>query len=80
MFLPDVTANPVAPLVVAALAAVVAGVMNSVAGGGTLLTYPSLIAAGLSPLAANATSTVALLPAALSSMLGYRGELRGARR
>ena len=71
---------PVAPLVVAALAAVVAGVMNSIAGGGTLLTFPALIAAGLSPLTANATSTVALLPAALSSMLGYRGELRGARR
>ena len=67
-------------MAVAALAAVVAGVMNSVAGGGTLLTFPALIAAGLSPLAANATSTVALVPAALSSMLGYRGELTGARR
>ena len=78
--LTDVTANPAAPMVVAALAAVVAGVMNSVAGGGTLLTFPALIAAGLSPLAANATSTVALVPAALSSMLGYRGELTGARR
>ena len=62
------------------MAALLAGVMNSVAGGGTLLTFPALIAAGLSPLAANATSTVALLPAALSSMLGYRGELTGARR
>jgi uncharacterized membrane protein YfcA len=51
-----------------------------VAGGGTLLTFPALIAAGLSPLVANATSTVALLPATLSSMLGYRDELAGARR
>jgi hypothetical protein len=67
-------------LLVGALAALVAGIVNSVAGGGTLLTFPALIAAGLSPLAANATSTVALLPAALSSMLGYRGELSGARR
>jgi uncharacterized membrane protein YfcA len=51
-----------------------------VAGGGTLLTFPALIAAGLSPLVANATSTVALLPATLSSMLGSRDELAGARR
>ena len=61
-------------------AALVAGFVNAIAGGGTLLTFPALVAAGLSPLAANATSTVALLPAALSSMLGYRGELAGAQR
>ena len=54
--------------------------MNAVAGGGTLLTFPALVAAGLSPLVANATSTVALLPGALSSMLGYRRELTGAQR
>jgi uncharacterized membrane protein YfcA len=54
--------------------------VNSVAGGGTLLTFPALIAAGLTPLTANATSTVALLPASLSSMLGYREELTGSRR
>jgi uncharacterized protein len=57
-----------------------AGFVNAIAGGGTLLTFPALIAAGLSPLSANATSTVALLPGALSSMLGYRGELAGVRR
>jgi uncharacterized membrane protein YfcA len=67
-------------IAVAAVAAFLGGVMNAVAGGGTLLTFPSLIAAGLSPLVANATSTVALLPGALSSMLGYRSELAGARR
>jgi uncharacterized membrane protein YfcA len=76
----DAAPHPFGRLVVAAVAALAGGVMNSVAGGGTLLTFPSLIAAGLSPLAANATSTVALLPAALSSMLGYRDELRGAKR
>ena len=54
--------------------------MNAIAGGGTLLTFPALVAAGLSPLTANATSTVALVPGALTSMLGYRGELAGARR
>ena len=67
-------------LAVAAVAAILAGMVNSVAGGGTLLTFPSLIAAGLAPLTANATSTVALLPASLSAMAGYRGELTGARR
>jgi uncharacterized membrane protein YfcA len=76
----DAAPHPFGRLVVAAAAALAGGVMNSVAGGGTLLTFPSLVAAGLSPLAANATSTVALLPAALSSMLGYRDELRGAKR
>ena len=54
--------------------------MNSFAGGGTLLTFPALVALGLSPLVANGTSTVALLPGALTSMAGYRGELAGARR
>lgn len=76
----DVGSLPIGRLLVAAVAALLAGVMNSIAGGGTLLTFPALIAAGLTPLAANATSTVALLPAALSSMLGYRRELKGARR
>ena len=54
--------------------------VNAIAGGGTLLTFPALVAAGLSPLSANATSTVALLPGALSSMLAYRDELAGVRR
>ena len=50
----------------------VAGVMNSIAGGGTIVTFPALIFSGLQSITANATSTVALLPAALSSLLGYR--------
>ena len=70
MFVADVAPLPLGRLIVAAVAALLAGVMNSVAGGGTLLTFPALVAAGLSPLQANATSTVALLPAALTSMLG----------
>lgn len=66
------------PLAIAAAA--VAGIVNSIAGGGTLLTFPALLALGISPAVANATSTVALLPGALSSMLGYRRELRGVER
>jgi uncharacterized membrane protein YfcA len=54
--------------------------MNALAGGGTLLTYPALVAAGINPIAANATSTVALLPGALTSAWGYRRELAGYRR
>jgi uncharacterized protein len=61
------------------LAALVGGAMNSIAGGGTLLTFPALVALGISPINANATSTVALWPGALGSMWGYRAELSGAR-
>jgi uncharacterized membrane protein YfcA len=53
-----------------------AGVMNSMAGGGTLLTFPALLLAGLPPIAANATSTVALVPGSLAGALGFRQELR----
>jgi uncharacterized protein len=60
-------------------ASVLGGAANSVAGGGTLLTFPVLIGLGVPPLAANATSTVALWPGGVSSMLGYRTALRGTR-
>jgi len=56
-------------------ASVVAGVINAVAGGGTLVSFPAAIAAGLSPLSANATNAVALTPSALTSAFGYRREL-----
>jgi uncharacterized protein len=61
------------------LASILGGAANSVAGGGTLLTFPALIGLGVPPVAANATSTVALWPGGLSSMLGYRDALRGVR-
>jgi uncharacterized membrane protein YfcA len=54
--------------------AYLAGVVNAVAGGGTMLTFPSLLAV-LSPVAANATSTFALFPGSLASGWGYRKEL-----
>ncbi len=66
-------------LVAVFLASALGGAVNSIAGGGTLLTFPALVALGLPALTANATSTVALWPGALSSMWGYREELRGAR-
>jgi uncharacterized membrane protein YfcA len=56
-------------------ASAVAGAINSVAGGGTLLTFPALILAGLDPVVANATSTVALWPGTIGGIWGYRREL-----
>ena len=53
-----------------------AGMINSVAGGGTLLTFPTLIWLGVPSIAANATSTVAIWPGSLGSVWGYRSELR----
>lgn len=61
------------------LAAFFAGAMNSIAGGGTLLTFPALTAV-LEPAFANATSTVALLPGSFAGALGYRKELAPSRR
>lgn len=62
-------------LLLLALAAFVAGVMNSIAGGGTLLTFPALTAVVAGDVA-NATSTLALLPGSLSGAWGYRQEVR----
>ena len=56
-------------------AAFAAGMINSVAGGGTLVTFPTLIWLGLNSVTANATSTVAIWPGSLGGMAGYRREL-----
>ncbi len=58
------------------LAATGAGMLNSVAGGGTLLTFPALIQAGLPPIVANATNAFALVPGGWSSIYGYREQLK----
>ncbi len=54
-----------------------AGAVNAVAGGGSLLSFPVLVATGLSPLSANVTNTVAQLPGYVSIVEGYRPDLRG---
>jgi uncharacterized membrane protein YfcA len=59
---------------------VAAGAVNAVAGGGSLISFPALIAAGLSPLSANVTNQVAVLPGYLGGSLAYRDELAGQRR
>jgi len=65
-----------APHVSAACAAAfLAGAINSVAGGGTLISFPTLLWLGLPSIAANATSTVAIWPGSLGSIWGFRREL-----
>ncbi len=56
-------------------AGLVASLVNAAAGGGTLLSFPALLAAGLSPIAANATSTVGLLTGYIASTTEYRQEV-----
>src|SRR5579862_824821 len=63
---------------IAFLAAFLAGAINSVAGGGTLVSFPALIWLGLDSVTANATSTVAIWPGTVGSAWGYRRELRRA--
>lgn len=66
------TATQILTLVAAAFGG---GVMNAMAGGGTILTFPTLVFLGMPAIQANATSTVALVPGAVSSMAGYRKEV-----
>jgi hypothetical protein len=69
------------PLELAAVsaAAVAAGIVNALAGGGTLITFPVLTAVGLPALAANITNTVALCPGHIGATLAQAEGLRGQR-
>jgi uncharacterized membrane protein YfcA len=57
-------------------ASFVGGALNAVAGGGSFLTFPAMLGVGLGPIQANATNTVALWPGQLTSIAGYRDEVR----
>ncbi len=57
------------------LAAAAAGAINSVAGGGSFISFPTLLLAGVPPIMANATNTTALWPGSLASIGAYRREL-----
>ncbi|GAA4989560.1 putative membrane protein YfcA [Nonomuraea thailandensis] len=61
-------------------AGLLAGVVNALAGGGTLISFPALLALGYPGLTATVTNAVALWPGYLGGVLGYRAELRGQRR
>ena len=68
-----------ARIVLLGAAAFVAGGINAVAGGGSLISFPALLLAGYPALTANVTNSVALLPGYLGGSVGYRRELRGQR-
>lgn len=61
-------------------AAMLAGALNSVAGGGSFISFPTLLFMGVPPIAANATNTVALWPGSVASVGAYRRELSAQRR
>jgi hypothetical protein len=58
-------------------AGLVAGTINTIVGSGTLVTFPTLLAFGYSPVLANVSNTVGLVPGSISGVIGYRRELRG---
>jgi uncharacterized membrane protein YfcA len=63
-----------------AAAGLAAGTVNAVAGGGSLITFPALLAVGLPPIAANVTNSVSVCPGYLASVVGSRKDLEGQRR
>ncbi|MBI2678103.1 MAG: sulfite exporter TauE/SafE family protein [Candidatus Koribacter versatilis] len=67
---------PIPHAILLFFAAVVAGVINSVAGGGGFVAFPALVFAGIPPINANATNTVALWPGTVAASGAYRRELR----
>jgi uncharacterized protein len=62
-------------LVALLAAAVAAGAVNSIAGGGSVITFPVLLFVGVQPILASATNTVALWPGAVAGAFGFRGDL-----
>lgn len=59
------------------LAAWAAGLINALAGGGTLVSFPALVALGVPPVAANVTNTIALCPGYLGGVIAQRGAFAG---
>ena len=64
-------------LVLLAAAGFLAGALNAAAGGGSLISFPALIAVGYPPLTANVTNNIAVAPGYVTGATGYRRELRG---
>jgi uncharacterized membrane protein YfcA len=67
---------PVLSYIFAFLAALAAGITNALAGGGTLITFPTLLTIGLAPISANVTNTVALCPGFLGGTLAQFNDLK----
>jgi hypothetical protein len=66
-------------VVLLVLAGLAAGAVNAIAGGGSLISFPALLAVGYPSVTANVTNAVAVLPGYLGGSLAYRDELRGQR-
>lgn len=60
-------------------AGLAAGTINTVVGSGSLITFPVLLALGYSPVTANVSNNIGLVPGSISGAIGYRRELRGQR-
>ncbi len=67
---------PLSSYIFASLAAITAGLVNALAGGGTLITFPVLLAIGLPAVSANVTNTVALLPGYIGGTLAQYGDVK----
>lgn len=68
--------NPLEALAIFA-AGLAAGTINTIVGSGSLVTFPTLLAFGYTPLTANVSNTIGLVPGSISGAIGYRRELRG---
>ena len=64
-------------MLVVVLAGMGAGAVNAVIGSGSLITFPTLLAVGFSPVVANVSNNIGLVPGAISGALGFRRELKG---
>lgn len=71
---------PILNYILAALAAIAAGIINALAGGGTLITFPTLLTVGLAPISANVTNTIALSPGFLGGTLAQINDLKDQKR
>jgi uncharacterized membrane protein YfcA len=67
-------------LIVVFVVSLAAGSVNAIAGGGTLLSFPTLVFLGVGPIAANATNALGLWPGSFAGLLGFRRDMAGARR
>jgi uncharacterized membrane protein YfcA len=66
-----------AEIVAVAAAGFAAGGVNTIVGSGSLITFPTLLAVGYSPVVANVSNSVGLVPGGVSGAIGYRRELKG---
>lgn len=69
--------HDLATFLAAIVASIVAGAVNAIAGGGSLITFPTLVGLGLPPVVANVTNTVALCPGYFGATIAQKKDLEG---